>query len=76
MAVTAIKTPEVGSGLVIRLFSYADRPVMASVRFGLPGLRRAELRNLVEEPIEELALRDGEVRVQVKPMAPTTLVVR
>ena len=76
VAITAIKTPEVGSGLVVRLFSYADRPVMASVRFGLPGLRKAELCNLVEEPIEELALRDGEVRVRVKPMAPTTLVVR
>jgi hypothetical protein len=76
VAITALKTPEVGSGLVIRLFSYADRPLTATVRIGLPALRRAELCNLVEEPIGELALRGSEVRVPVRPMAPTTLILR
>jgi hypothetical protein len=76
VAITAIKAPEVGSGLVIRLFSYADKPVTARLRLRLAGLREATLCNLVEEPAEELALRDGEVKVRVKPMVPVTVVVR
>jgi len=76
VAITAIKTPEVGSGLVVRLMSYADRPAVATVKLGLPGLTRAELCNLVEEPIRELTLRDGEVRVPVRPLTPTTVLVR
>lgn len=76
VAITAIKPPEVGSGLVIRLFSWEDRPVTAKVRLGVTGLRKAALCNLVEEPIEPLALRDGEIDVPVRPMTPVTVVVR
>ncbi|MBM3499128.1 MAG: hypothetical protein FJX74_10710, partial [Armatimonadetes bacterium] len=76
VAITAIKPPEVGSGLVIRLFSYEEKPVTAKLRLGLPGLRKATLCNLVEEPIEALPIRDGELEVRVRPMRPTTVVVR
>ena len=76
VAVTAIKTPEVGSGLVVRLFSYDEKPVTARVKLGVAGLREAELCNLVEEPVEKLQLSDGEFKVRVTPMAPVTVVVR
>ena len=74
--VTAIKSPEVGSGLVVRLFSLDEKPVTARVSFGPLRLRSATLCNLVEEPIEDLALDGSTVRVRIKPMTPTTVLVK
>jgi hypothetical protein len=74
--VTAIKPEERGGGVVVRLFSLAPKPVTATIRLGIPGLRSATLSNLVEEPICELSMSDGVVEVPVRPMSPTTVVVR
>jgi len=76
VAITAIKAPEVGSGFVVRLFSYDEGPVTARLKVGLPGLHKATLCNLVEEPLEELPMAGGEVKLRVKPMAPVTVAVR
>ncbi|MGQ9731864.1 MAG: polysaccharide lyase family protein [Candidatus Zipacnadales bacterium] len=76
VAITAIKAPEVGSGLIVRLFSYAEKPLTARLQFGPLAVKSAELCNLVEESLEPLPLRDGIVEVRVRPQSPTTVRVR
>lgn len=76
VVITAIKAPEVGSGLVLRLFSYAEKPTTAALTLSVPGLRKAHLCNLVEEPLDELRIVGGKIKVRVKPMTPVTVVVK
>ena len=74
--ITAIKRPEVGSGLVVRLFSYADKPVTARLKTDLLSVSSAELCNLLEEPVAPLAIGADGIEVRVRPQAPTTVRLR
>jgi hypothetical protein len=75
VVITAVKAPEVGSGLVVRLMSYAPKPVTARLKVDVPA-RSATLCNLVEEPLSGLSLDEGVVELRLKPMAPTTVLLR
>jgi len=74
--VTTIKAPETGRGLIVRLFSLEPKPVTARLTLGLPGLTRATLCNLLEQPLSELPMKDSTVTVRVKPQQPTTVWVK
>jgi hypothetical protein len=71
--ITAIKAPEDGRGVIVRLLSMESKPVVAKLTVGLPGIRSATLCNLVEEPIGPLKMDGAVVSVPVRPFAPTTV---
>ncbi len=58
LVVTAVKAPEEGDGLIVRVCNYAGRAVDAELHFAWP-IRRAERVNLAEQPLEPLAVADG-----------------
>jgi hypothetical protein len=74
--VTAVKAPEVGPGVIVRLFSLEPKPVPVEVRLGLPNLSSATLCNLMEEPLAELPFAEATVTLRVKPQQPTTIRVQ
>jgi len=74
--ITAVKPPERGPGMVVRLFSLESRPVHVRLTAAFPGMQTALLCNLVEEPQSALPVRNGVVTVPVRPMAPTTVMLR
>ena len=73
VVVTAVKAPEAGDGLIVRVCNYAERAVDAELTFAWP-IRRAERVNLAEQPIEPVAVVDGRtVRVSCGPWATATV---
>jgi len=74
--ITAIKAPEAGRGLIIRLFSLEPRAVTVRLTVGVPNLPTATLCNLIEEPVSELPMADSTVTLRLKPQQPTTVWVR
>lgn len=58
LVVTAVKAPEEGEGLIVRVCNYSERAVDAELEFAWP-LRRAQRVNLAEQPLEFLAIVDG-----------------
>jgi hypothetical protein len=74
--ITAVKAAEEGPGVVVRLLSLERKPVVARLTVGLQGLRSAKLCNLIEEPVGELKMSSATVSVPVRPMAPTTVLLR
>jgi alpha-mannosidase len=73
--VSAIKAPEAGPGLIVRLFSLASKPVTVRVTLGVP-FSTATLCNLIEEPVESLRADGSSFSVRVKPQQPTTVWAR
>ncbi len=74
--ITAIKSPEVGRGLIIRLFSLESKPVTVRLTVGVPHLATATLCNLMEEPLSELPMEGSSVTLRITPQQPTTVWVR
>jgi alpha-mannosidase len=64
LAVSAIKPPEEGEGLIVRLWNVAAEPVTGTVRLWRPFLR-AVRTDLAERTQEELARRSDEVSIPV-----------
>lgn len=58
LVVTAVKVPEEGDGLIVRVCNYAGEAVDAELEFGWP-VRHAERVNLAEETLESLAVVEG-----------------
>jgi hypothetical protein len=74
--ITAIKAPEDGQGVIVRLLSMESKPVVARLTVGLPGIKSATLCDLVEEPLGPLKMDGAVVSVPVRPFAPTTVLLR
>lgn len=73
LVVTAVKAPEDGDGLIVRVCNYAAHAVDAEMEFAWP-IRRAERVNLAEQPIEPVAVVDGRaVRVPCGPWQTATV---
>lgn len=58
LVVTAVKVPEEGDGLIVRVCNYSGHAVDAELEFGWP-IARAERVNLAEEPLGPLAVVEG-----------------
>ena len=71
--ITAVKAPEAGRGVVVRLFSLEPRTVTVRLRCGLPKLKSAALCNLMEEPLEGLPMNGSGATLRVAPQRPTTV---
>ncbi len=62
--------------MIVRLLSMETKPVVAKLTVGLPGIRSATLCSLVEEPLGPLRMNGAVVSVPVRPLAPTTVLLR
>ena len=63
----AVKPAEDGTdAFVVRLYECEGSKTTARIRFGVP-VARAELTNLLEDPIEAVALEDGEAALTFRP---------
>jgi len=72
LVVSAIKLPEEGEGLIVRLYNTEGHFVEGSVWVSIP-FQRARLVDLQERALEELALERGVVRLRVRPGQVVTL---
>ncbi|GAB4408730.1 MAG: alpha-mannosidase [Anaerolineales bacterium] len=72
LVVTAVKVPEEGDGLIVRVCNYAARAVDAELTFAWP-IRRAERVNLAEQALGPLAVDGRTVRVPCGPWATATV---
>ncbi len=73
VVVTAVKAPEEGRGLIVRLWSLAPREVTVRVKAPLFDWRTATLCNLVEAPLGSLEVDSGAAVVKLSPQRPTTI---
>lgn len=63
LTVSAVKQAEDGSGIVLRLYNGQHRKAAGDrIRFSRPPRRVQEL-NLMEEPVRQLQLENGELRI-------------
>ncbi|MGA2285315.1 MAG: glycoside hydrolase family 38 C-terminal domain-containing protein [Dehalococcoidia bacterium] len=65
LVVSAIKTAEDGSGVVVRVYNAGDRAVRGAIRF-VQSHDRVDIVNLNEEPLQEAAVEDGSVRLRLR----------
>jgi hypothetical protein len=73
VVVTAVKAPEEGRGLIVRLWSLAPKEVTVRVKTPLFTWRTATLCNLVEAPLGSLEVDSGAAVVKLSPQRPTTI---
>jgi len=65
--VTAIKSPETGDGLIVRLWEVGGQSATARLKLPMLGdVRSAKLCNLIEEPEKDLDVREGTIEVPVQ----------
>jgi len=69
---SALKEGEDGQGLIVRLYNIADRPVEGEVRLE-EAWRAVERVNLNEEALGAAEVRDGRVRLSLRPNEIATL---
>jgi alpha-mannosidase len=69
---SALKEAEDGQGLVVRLYNIADGPAEGEVRFE-DAWQAVERTNLNEEPLGPAEVRDGWVRLSLRPNEIATL---
>jgi hypothetical protein len=70
-----MKRAETSDALVLRFWEMTGKPTTAHVRLPHVPVRKATLCNLVEEPQEECALRDGTISVPVRASGLATVAV-
>jgi alpha-mannosidase len=74
---TALKRAEDGDGWIVRLYETGQLPATtAVVNFNFISPKSATLTNLVEEPLEELRLSGGAVKVRLKSNELATIRIR
>jgi hypothetical protein len=62
--VTAIKPPETGEGLILRLWEVGGQTSMAQLKLPMLGrIESAKLCNLIEEPVKDLEVKEGTIIV-------------
>ena len=70
---SAVKGPEAGEGMIVRLFQMGSRPVHATVTFHLKVLS-ADQVHLNETSLRELAVHHGhQLHLQLRPREIVTL---
>ena len=69
---SALKEAEDGQGLIVRVYNTADQPVAGEVRLE-EAWQAVERVNLNEEPLGPADVRDGWVRLSLKPNEIATL---
>jgi alpha-mannosidase len=72
VVVECVKWAEQGSAVVLRLYEAGRTRCRCRVRFGVP-VRAVTRTNLLEEPTEDLPLRDGEVALDLRAFEVATL---
>lgn len=72
LVVTAVKAPEEGDGLIVRVCNYAAHAVDAELTFAWP-IRRAERANLAEQALGPLAVDGRTVRIPCGPWQTATV---
>ena len=75
LVVTALKRAEDGNGLVVRLYNILDEPAAGRLRLTEPW-RQAELVDMKEDRLGPADVRDGWVRLELRPNEIVTLRVR
>ena len=74
VAVSAVKPPATGKGLIFRLYNLEEKEVPAQVRTGLPFRRAARVSLNEEEVLEELPLEGGRaVTLTLRPFQIATI---
>ncbi len=74
LALEAVKRPEAGEGLVLRLYEPHGGRGTATVRLARP-VAAARRATLLEDALEDAELRDGAVVVGYRPWEVVTLLV-
>jgi alpha-mannosidase len=69
---SALKEAEDGQGLIVRLYNVADQPAEGEVRLE-SAWQAVERTNLNEEPLGAAEVRDGWVRLSLRPNEIATL---
>jgi alpha-mannosidase len=64
LRLSALKPPEEGEGLILRIWNIEDRPVEGTIRFWRPFARAARV-NMAEAAVEELASATDTLRLPV-----------
>ncbi len=71
-----LKQAEDGNGSVVRLWNLADEETTAHVRFPLATIQTAQLSNLVEEPQQQLPVRESTIEVPIRARGLATVRVK
>lgn len=73
VSMVTVKKAQDGHGYILRIRNLADKGVQAHVILSRTGARHAELDNLIEEKIQPLQIKFGEITIDMKPMATATV---
>jgi alpha-mannosidase len=75
VVLSALKPAETGQGIVLRLLNPTDAPIEATVQLSLP-VREALAIRLDETPLGRVAVERGELRIEVRPHALSSVLLR
>jgi alpha-mannosidase len=70
--VEAVKQAEDGKGMILRMYESHGGDCTTTVSFGVP-VKKVTVTNLLEEPVTELPMENGAVKVPFKPFEIVTL---
>jgi alpha-mannosidase len=72
VVLSALRTAEDGQGIIVRLYNIASQPTSGEVRLE-EAHTAVEVVNLNEEPLGQAEVKDGSVRLSLKPNEIITL---